>query len=263
MNLEKFFIDLGLDNLVKESRGRSRGVNEMQVSEPYKPDLNDLYLLYMLVRKRKVCTILEFGVGWSTLVFAKALSKNQEECGRYVEKNLRRNNPFELHSVDNQKRFIDIAESRIPNELKSKVRFYCSDVKMTTWNGRIATEYEKLPLINPDFIYLDAPDQFEVKGEKYGIHTRHKDMMPMSCDILKIEHFLTPSTLIVIDGRAANARFLRCNLQRGWAYKYDRINDQHFFELKEESLGRYNEKQIKFCLGDAWKHRKRYLQNKR
>jgi len=179
------------------------------------------------------------------------LSKNQEEYGEYVEKNLRRNNPFELHSVDNEKRFIEIAGGRIPSELKSNVKFYHSDVKMTMWNGRIATEYEKLALINPDFIYLDAPDQFAVKGEVNGINTRCKDMMPMSCDILKIEHFLTPGTIIAIDGRAANARFLRCNLQRGWTYEYDKICDYRLLELKEEPLGKYNEKQIKFCLGDA------------
>ena len=33
---------------------------------------------------------------------------------------------------------------------------------MTTFNGRIATEFKKLPNCNPDFIYLDGPDQFNV-----------------------------------------------------------------------------------------------------
>ena len=40
--------------------------------------------------------------------------------------------------------------------------------------------------------------------------------MPMSCDILKIEHFLKPGTIIVVDGRAANSRFIKKNLQRNW-----------------------------------------------
>ena len=60
---------------------------------------------------------------------------------------------------------------------------------MTTFNGRICTEYKKLPLCNPDFIYLDGPDQFNVKGNVNGINTGHKDLMPMICDILKIENF--------------------------------------------------------------------------
>ena len=28
---------------------------------------------------------------------------------------------------------------------------------MSTFNGRICTQYKKLPLCNPDFIYLDGP----------------------------------------------------------------------------------------------------------
>ena len=35
----------------------------------------------------------------------------------------------------------------------------------------------------------------------------------MSADILVFEHFLQPGTLIVVDGRAANARFLKTNLE--------------------------------------------------
>ena len=34
---------------------------------------------------------------------------------------------------------------------------------MTSFNGRIATEYLNLPKCSPDFIYLDAPDQFKIK----------------------------------------------------------------------------------------------------
>ena len=61
---------------------------------------------------------------------------------------------------------------------------------MTTFNDRICTQYKKLPLCNPDFIYLDS-DQFNVKNNINGISTRHKDMMPMVCDVLKMEYFYT------------------------------------------------------------------------
>ena len=36
----------------------------------------------------------------------------------------------------------------------------------------------------------------------------------MSCDILMIENFLMPGTIIVVDGRGANAEFLRKNFKR-------------------------------------------------
>ena len=56
---------------------------------------------------------------------------------------------------------------------------------MTKFNGRVCTQYKKLPLCNPDFIYVDGPDQFKVKGHINGISTRHKDFMPMQSDLLK------------------------------------------------------------------------------
>ena len=74
-------------------------------------------------------------------------------------------------------------------------------------------------------------------------------MIPMSADILTLEHFLLPGTLIVVDGRTANARFLKTNLQRDWDYYHSEEYDQHFFELKETPIGIYNQRQIEFCLG--------------
>ena len=96
----------------------------------------------------------------------------------------------------------------------TKINFYFSDVEMTLFNNRICTQYKKVPLCNPDFIYLDGPEQFAVKKDINGISTRYKDMMPMVCDILKFEYFYTPGTLIVCDGRGANAKFLRDNFKR-------------------------------------------------
>ena len=74
----------------------------------------------------------------------------------------------------------------------------------------------------------------------------------MSADILTIENFLLPGTLIVVDGRTANAIFIKNNLQRDWEYSYSEKFDQHFFELKEKPLGLYNKKQLEYCLGDEW-----------
>ena len=85
---------------------------------------------------------------------------------------------------------------------------------MTSFQGRISTEYKKLPMCNPDFIYVDGPDQFNVKGNINGLSTRHKDMMPMQCDILKIEYYLIPGTIIIADGRAANSKFLKDFFQK-------------------------------------------------
>ena len=68
----------------------------------------------------------------------------------------------------------------------------------------------------------------------------------MSSDLLRIEHFLKPGTILVVDGRAANSRFLKSNFQRKWKYSYNRTNDQHIFYLNEEPLGLLNQKQLNF-----------------
>ena len=97
-----------------------------------------------------------------------------------------------------------------------------------------------------NFIYLDGPDQFNIKGNINGFNTRHKDLMPMACDIAKIEYFLLPGTIILCDGRSANANFLKDNLKRNWIYLNDKKNDQHIFLLNEKSLGKVNNKILNF-----------------
>ena len=218
---------------------------------PFSVVLDDLIRLHHLIISRKVTTILEIGVGKSTKVFDHALSINKSEHQKFVAENLRRTNPFECHSIDNNKEWIDSVKAEFPN-LKN-TQFHFCPCEIGTFNSRICTYYNDVPNICPDFIYLDAPDQFSVKGAIRGLSTNHPDRMPMSADILAIEHFLTPGTLVVVDGRTANARFLKTNLQRDWDYWHSKEYDQHFFELKEEPLGIFNQRQVEFCLGTDWK----------
>jgi len=247
--IREFFKKKKLDSVLNNKIGEATKVNKMLYSLPYKPDLNDLYRLYQFIILNKRTTVLEFGTGWSSLIFASALKELRNKFEKKI-KLLRRNNPFELFIVDNEKKFFNISKKRVKKFINKKnmkkVHFTFSDVQMTNYNGNIASEYKKIPLCNPDFIYLDGPDQFGVKKDINGISTKHKDMMPMSCDILKIEYFLTPGTIIVCDGRGANSKFLKDNLKRNWIYKNDLTNDQHIFYLNDPLLGKYNKLQIKF-----------------
>lgn len=216
----------------------------------YPPETDDLLRLHYLVRTRKVLNILEFGIGKSTIIFADALKKNKEEYADYVLKNIRREDPFIVYTIDNFKEWISNCKKQVPKELKEHVSFSYSEVEMTTFNGRACTMYKKLPNVCPDLIYLDAPSQFGVVGDVRGISTESVNRLPMSADILLLEPFLLPGTLIVVDGRTANARFLKNNLQREWEYYHFINEDIHLFELVESPLGVLNAKQIKFCLGE-------------
>ena len=220
---------------------------------PFQAEYDDLIRLHYLVRTRKVTTILEFGVGKSTVVFADALLKNKSEFKSKI-KDLRRSNPFECHSVDNSFKWIEECKKNIQQKFFEEeiTHIHHSKLKTGTFLDKICTYYDPLPNISPDLIYLDAPDQYSAEGDIRGISTKHPDRMPMAADILTFEHFLIPGTLIIVDGRTANARFLKNNLQRNWHYFHAVNFDQHFFELLETPLGIYNERQIKFCLGDAY-----------
>lgn len=222
------------------------------VKEPFAAELDDLVRLHYLVTSRNVTTILEFGVGKSSIVFDHALNLNKKRFSTYVENNLRRSNPFQCFSIDNNKEWIKVCMDTAKTSL---VNYHYSQCFISTFNGRICTYFEDSPNICPDLIYLDGPDQFSPVGDVRGINTNHPDRLPMSADILAIEHFLLPGTLIVVDGRTANARFLKSNFQRNWSYYHDEVFDQHYFELVEIPLGIFNKRQIDFCLGDDFYQR--------
>jgi len=214
----------------------------------YPPEIMDLYRLHEFIILNKRLTVLEFGSGWSSLVLAHALMLNQKKYLNDAKK-IRKSNLFELHILENEKKYLEITKKRnikILGGFNKKIKYFHSTCKMTTHNGKFCTEYLKLPLVNPDFIYLDGPDQFKILGKKNNFTTNHTDMMPMVSDILKFENFLIPGTIIVVDGRTANALFLKNNFQRKWQYFYDKINDQNIFYLVDRSLGHINDKMKAF-----------------
>lgn len=215
----------------------------------FPPDLGDLVRLHYLVVSRRVTTILEFGVGKSTIVFNDALKVNSREHKHFTADKLRRSDPYKCYSVDNYREWIDELQKKYDLEC---VEYCFSELEMGTFEARVCTYYSNIPNVCPDFIYIDGPDQFSPVGDIRGVSTNHPDRLPMAADVLSIEHFLLPGTLIVVDGRTANARFLRANFQRNWLYYYSEDFDQHFFELCERPLGIYNKRQIEFCLGDSF-----------
>ena len=255
--IEKFFLSKGFKELVKISKKMNRKVeyqnyHGMRDKNPYQPDLRQLHRLYQYVILNKRTTILEFGSGWSSLIFLISLNETKSSNLNFVKKYLRRQNPFELFIVENKKKFSAITKKRIRNFLKSKKTFdtkykvYNTKCRMTTFKGNYASEFVKLPLCNPDFIYLDGPGPFDVKNKINNFTTAHRDMMPMSCDILKMENFFIPGTIIVSDGRSANIEFLKNNFKRKWLYFRNKKDDEHILLLNSSSLGKYNDLLLKF-----------------
>tara|TARA_B100000700_G_C15016125_1_gene843367 strand:+ start:300 stop:1094 length:795 start_codon:yes stop_codon:yes gene_type:complete len=247
--LEKFFIKKGLKNLIPLAKGidKKKHLDRRRQNIIQEQSLSDLYNLYQFIVLNKRTTVLELGCGFSTLIMHLALKENEKKFG--PKKPFERcKYPFYIFSVDNQKKYINIAKKRILkfSRSKPKVNFFYSKARMTIFNNNFAVEYENLPRVNPDFIYLDGPSQWGVKNSINNFTTAHEDMMPMSCDIIKFENFLTPGTIIVADGRTANSMFLKNNFKRNWSFIRSSQNDQCYLYLKEKPLGIHNQKQLKF-----------------
>ena len=109
--IENFFIKKNLKELVDLSKGKQLSVNEMISDKTYIPELKDLYNLYQYILLNKRTTILEFGSGWSTLIFSLALKELKGKFFKNI-KSLRRNNPFELFVLENEKKFLNITKKK-------------------------------------------------------------------------------------------------------------------------------------------------------
>ena len=204
-------------------------------------DLKDLVRLHQLIRQRKSFTVLEFGVGFSTVVIADALSKNKSDWETLENPPTIRNRfQFQCFSVDTSEKWIEVSQQRLPEALKPFVNFHFSTVEIGTYQGQLCHYYKNLPDIVPDFIYLDGPDPQAVQGTINGMSFQCMERTVMSGDLLLMEPILIPGTFILIDGRTNNARFLKNNLKRDYEFVWDKEGDVTTIELVEERLGKYN-----------------------
>ncbi|MEW9797570.1 hypothetical protein [Alteromonas sp. CYL-A6] len=239
------------DRLASQHSALSRTVSAFE-EKPFEPEYDDLCRLHYLVLSRKCVNIMEFGSGFSTVVMAHAVKLLHQHFEGFARAHFRANQFFHVYSVEEEQRFLEITNQRLSSRFSPFATVNRSSVEMITHDNRIATIYRSLPDISPDFIYLDGPSLFGTTAEINGFTMTNPCRMPMSADILRFEFFLEPGTLILVDGRTANARFLRSYLRRNWAYHHDKDGDIHYFELQEDALGKINQTKLDFCLDNTW-----------
>lgn len=249
--LKKLCAELEADRIKSQSSDLKRSVVAFE-EKPFEPEYDDLCRLHYLALCRKFINVLEFGSGFSTAIIADALRLLTNHFGSWTKTNVRCENPFHVFAVEEEQRFLEITQKRLGSSLTQFATVSRSSVELITFDNRFATVYSKLPNISPDFIYLDGPSQFGTTAEINGFSFNSQARMPMSADILRFEFFLEPGTLILVDGRTQNARFLKAYLKRNWAYQHDPIGDIHYFELQEKALGPYNKRKMDFCLAGNW-----------
>ena len=111
------------DNVISEKEIDQYTPIDPNLNEQIPPKPIDLSRLYNFIRAEKPFTVLEFGVGYSTLVIAKALKKNEEEFNKKNEKEIRNTKMFKLYVVDAQEKWIENLKRNIPDELKKYIVF--------------------------------------------------------------------------------------------------------------------------------------------
>ena len=220
--------------------------------KPIVYELPDLCRLHWLVLSRKVFNTLEIGSGFSTIFIADA----KYILKKYFKKveNIRCEKQFHIYSVGENKHFLNITKKRIPGNLSNCISLIFNKVDIINYQGTFALKHRNLPNISPDLIYLDGPSLYSAKKKFMGFAFNNISRVPISADILFFEFFLEPGTFILVDGRGANAEFLKSFLKRNWKYFYDKKGDCHYFELIEKPWGEWNKKKLKFCLDDKFKY---------
>ena len=170
--------------------------------QEFDPGYLKLANLYKLIKVRKPKVVLEFGVGFSTIVMAAALKNNHDMCNRGGH----------LYTVDAEKHWLNNTENKIPSELKTYVTFHYSPVKIINLNNQLCSCYESLPNICPNFVFSDGPDPLDVIGNVNGLN--FNDGRPVvAADILLYESSAPRDFFIFVDGRWRNCNFLKNNLE--------------------------------------------------
>lgn len=219
-----------------------------KLEQNYDPEIDDLYFLHKTITERKVSTVLEFGIGFSTIIMAHALNLNKKYKNQIKKIIPRKKNLFEIHSVDSSKKYLNIWNPIFKSFYEDTIYSYQSNCYLNMINNVIVSNYKKIPNIIPDLIYLDAPELEEVKGKINNLSMVSKNNFPIAADILHLEYFLQPGAFIIVDGRTTNSRFLINNLQRDWEYKEYEKEDISSFELIEKPIGQMNKEYINFTL---------------
>jgi hypothetical protein len=242
---------LEADRIARRARDIDQTVDGRE-DRPFEPDYSDLCRLHWLILHRAAVNVMEFGSGFSTAVMAHAASILHGHFAPWADASLRCDQPFHVYTIEEEQRFMDVSQARLGTDLARFATISRSSVEMGLHDGRHVTFYTRLPNIMPDLIYLDGPSQYATTAEMNGFSLASRVRMPMAADLLRVEFFLEPGCLIVIDGRTQNARFLRSYFRRNWAYHHDPVGDVHFLELQEEPLGAINRRRMEFCLRGSW-----------
>ncbi|MBX7146176.1 MAG: class I SAM-dependent methyltransferase [Alphaproteobacteria bacterium] len=201
------------------------------------PNTFMLALLHRLIRKRRPRRIIEFGVGFSTLVIAHALYQNLQDENWGAEGV----DPAfygKLWSVETNPFWIENLEQKIPEYLS-----YFIDIRQTTTEaeiieGELCHLSRDLPNITPDFVYIDGPHVHDVSSMINGLGFIQEDgrlRSQITADILLYESTLKEGFYMLLAGQTNNMHFLCRHLKRKYRVIWNKSKNYSTFELLERT----------------------------
>lgn len=176
------------------------GVRPLLASRPanaYPYSGLEMWRLYFDMRRRKPGTVMEFGVGCSTIAIAAALHKNGH--GRLI-------------TVDGSKEWIAVCRDSFPEHLRKYVEFVYSPVERI--EGEQAHRYAHLPDVALDYLFIDGPSVQ---------HIPDWEGPPVAADPVLPAMKFNKGARIIVEGRPRNVTFLKEHLSAGWRMKKDRV----------------------------------------
>ncbi len=203
------------------------------------PNIEDLARLHYICMSTKPNSILEFGCGFSSYIFHNYLSN--------FSTNYSKNSTNLLQIFEVHEKFLEISTKRF-NKSSNNVLIktsVCNIVKDVSRDDG-SHYYEGDINFIPQLIYLDGPSHHDIPYANFdkNIYSTQFGFMrpPISSDILKIESWLEPGTILLIDGRTANTRYLKNKLSRNWNWTESKDSRFNFAILNENPLGNYSSK---------------------
>ncbi len=166
----------------------------------------DLWMIYRQTRDRKPKTILEFGSGCSTIIFAQALADNAAEGA-----------PGFLHSLDADAFWGQVTIDSIPENLHAFCSVTLTDRVEDDLDGTPVWRFANVPDLIPDMIYLDGP---ELTPDRRA-----------AIDVLDLEADFPPGFRLLVDGRSFNCALLEKNFKRHYKRTHRSILKSTTYDL--------------------------------
>jgi hypothetical protein len=169
----------------------------------------DCWRLYCLIRKKRPKVVLELGVGFSTIIIAEALKRNEDELGIIGR----------LWTVDAEIKWLENTKRKLKDYHLQRCTFLCSECSLVEVDFTPVACFDNLPDISPDFIYVDGPNYDSVRGvTSNGLTFKTRDVIHI--EPLKYEMSAPSTFTILIDGRWRTGLFLKKYLKRDYRSEF-------------------------------------------